>query len=70
MILQTITPPTENGHAPSPVESRTSDLSILAVSGPGEFFCDESIEAAGCVSLSLVVVVCVRCGVVWFVVTR
>ena len=37
-LTRQIAPPTKNGHAPPPTESRKSlSLSILAVSGPGEF---------------------------------
>jgi hypothetical protein len=33
-----ITPPTKNGHAPPPIESRKIfNLSILTMSGPGKF---------------------------------
>ncbi len=37
-LTRQITPPTKNGHAPSPTESRKIfNLSILTVSGPGKF---------------------------------
>ena len=37
-LTRQITPPTKNDHAPPPIESRKSlNLSILTMSGPGEF---------------------------------
>ena len=37
-LTRQITPPTKNGHAPPPTESRKIfNLSILTVSGPGKF---------------------------------
>ncbi len=37
-LTRQITPPTKNGHAPPPIESRKSfNLSILTMSGPGKF---------------------------------
>ena len=37
-LTRQITPPTKNDHAPPPTKSRKSfNLSILIVSGPGEF---------------------------------
>ena len=37
-LTRQITPPTKNGHAPPPIESRKIfNLSILTMSGPGKF---------------------------------
>src|SRR4051794_24297464 len=37
-LTRQITPPTKNGHAPPPIESRKNfNLSILTMSGPGKF---------------------------------
>src|ERR1700744_6627641 len=37
-LTRQITPPTKNGHAPPPTESRKiGNLSILTMSGPGKF---------------------------------
>ncbi len=37
-LSRQITPPTKNGHAPPPIESRKNfNLSILTMSGPGKF---------------------------------